>query len=126
MSQMTDCYGITVELPKMTLEAKQRLDGANSAPQDRAGLTLRLNVLHEFLDDDYIKERLDGDNIDSVDVMELIILTSEVFNAYNAPIIEARAKEALSQLEPLMPLMSQMSALGGLQEPKRKGFNRVK
>lgn len=126
MAQMTDRLGNTVELPKMTLEAKQRLDGANSAPQDKAGLTLRLNVLKEFLDDDYMTERLDGDTVDNVDVMELIILTSEVFNAYNAPIIEARAKEALSQLEPLMPLMSQMSALGGLQEPKRKGFNRVK
>lgn len=126
MTQMTDRLGNTVELPKMTLEAKQRLDGANSAPQDKAGLTLRLNVLKEFLDDDYMTERLDGDTVDNVDVMELIILTSEVFNAYNAPIVEARAKEAIAQLEPLVPLMSQISALGGLQEPKRKGFNRVK
>lgn len=131
MAEFFDYNGNTFELPKLTLEQKEKLEAAVKAPSDtRAGIETKYNFVTTMLPEEYLENVLGGDNVADIDVQSLQLILADIDAAYNLPLIEAQMKKIAIVMEPLKGVTENLEALtamtNGNRAMRRKGFTHVK
>lgn len=100
------------ELPKMTLKVKEAFNAAlDKRKGEREQATALFKLMKDILPDDYVCKRVGGKAVDSVDVVELAILAEEVWDAYQAPIAEARNERQRAQIAEWQPILDDMRGI---------------
>lgn len=77
-----------MDLPKLTLSLKQRLDEARKE-QD---VTKQYEFLKEVFEKDELAERVDGTSLKDADVIKIQTTFAEVAEEYDRPVIEAHTR----------------------------------
>lgn len=107
-----DIDGAAYELPKMTLKVKEAFrDATDRRKSEREQATALLKLMKDLLPDDFVAKRLGGKTVDSIDVVELAVLTEQVWDAYQAPIEEARNARAAAKLDEMQPTIDEVRGL---------------
>ncbi|MBQ9784292.1 MAG: hypothetical protein IJW29_02205 [Clostridia bacterium] len=107
-----DIDGAAHELPKMTLKVKEAFrDATDRRKSEREQATALLKLMKDLLPDDYVAKRLGGKTVDSIDVVELAVLTEQVWDAYQSPIEEARNARAAAKLDEMQPTIDEVRGL---------------
>lgn len=114
----------TIELPKLTMRLSDMTDEVEVAADTRERFKLQLDFLAEVLPAEAIAELLDGDELDSIDLVALGVTYNEVVQAYAAPIIESQAQGLNGQLKAVRPALDALDSIKAAQG--RQGFKAVK
>lgn len=96
------------DLPPMTL----RLQELSDSVQDKSGREMyqtQLDFLAEVLGAEYVAEflgtDLDGEGVESVDLVALSLLFMRVIRTYTEPIEQEQAKQVTAQMKSVRPVL---------------------
>lgn len=128
-----DGNGQEFELPKMTMEVARAMNAVRGASDPEDAWRRELAFVCSVLPGEYVAERLDGSQLDDVDLSELDVLYTEVVRAYTAPSMKAQAgaaRDAMgvldgANLDKLMAIVEAAQRLESAKRP-RKGFRAVR
>lgn len=129
MTVYKDRYGNELELPKYTLELNERFTEAANGGDDTESMRKKYELLKEIVDAEYLADRLEGEALASIDIVELVVLFSEINAAYKVGMTSNQLQDAAKMLEQLSPIMEQFEKIqGAAQAPKmpRNSFKRIK
>ena len=99
MARWRSSSGETYELPKLTLAMSEATDRVSSARAARERAELEWRFLSDVLPDGALAPEVDGETVDTCDVVALEVCYQGVVAAYTLPMHEARARAAREQLD---------------------------
>ena len=114
----------TIELPKLTMALSEMSDEVEVAEGTRERFGKMYDFLREVVDADALAVILDGDSLDSIDLVALGVTFSGVIDAYAAPLVEEQKRQLNSQLAAARPALDAMGKIQAAQG--RQGFKAVK
>lgn len=128
MADYVDKNGMKFELPKLTVSLSESLEDAlDTAKGTRDRAAAQLKLMRDVLSADYIAQRCGGKTVDSVDVVELHVLTLEVDAAYRERVSAANMERNMQKLDDLQPVLQDFAKIESIMKAanSRQGFSRV-
>lgn len=90
MNISIEIEGESIELPKKTLKIAKLIDEAKSATSTEKSYKSQYKVVTECVGKENADKLLDGNNLESVDLVSLSILFLKIENSYLSPVVETR------------------------------------
>lgn len=122
-----DKFGNELELPAYTLDLEEKFSKADTG-NTRETAQKKYELLKSIVDNDYLKDFLGGDTLETIDITELNVLFITIKESYELPAINAQLEFAQKTMETVLPMLDKierMKANGGFK-PNRQGFRNVK
>lgn len=122
-----DNDGAKFELPKLTLDISDQMDDVQTAESNRERYSRQLSLLQSVLPDEYLEKKLDGTEVNDVDLTQLNCLYIGIVQAYSAPVAEAQNRMMSEQLRTIKPAVEAARSINGVIKngAGRQGFGKV-
>lgn len=114
----------TVELPKLTLRLSDMTDEVEGCADNRERYRLQYDFLAEVLGSDVLAAEVEGEDLESADLVALSVAYAGIINAYATPVIESQTKALGEQVKSVKPTIEALERMQAAQS--RQGFKAVR
>lgn len=112
-----------IELPKLTMHLSELSDAVEAAQGNRERYQAMWDFLGEALGESRA-DAVDGETLETCDLVSLAVTYTGVVDAYAAPIMEEQRRQVRAQVSAVQPAIDAMGKLSTAQS--RQGFRNVK
>lgn len=112
-----------IELPKLTMHLSELSDAIEAAQGNRERYQAMWDFMTEALGD-ALPETVDGETLETCDLVSLAVAYTGVIDAYATPIMEEQRRQVREQVSAVQPAIDAMGKLSRGQS--RQGFRNVK
>lgn len=114
----------SIELPKLTMALSDMSDEVERCETTRERFGKMYDFLREVVEPDALSVILDGDTLDSIDLVALGVTYSGIIDAYAAPLVDEQKRQLNAQVSAAKPALDAMAKIQAAQA--RQGFKAVR
>lgn len=114
----TDTKGNRHDLPKLTIGMSEEMDAIAKCSDNNERYRRQYDFMGQILSDEELAAELDGDSIETIDLVALNILYVAVVNAYALPVQKAQMDNVRAQLKMVQPAMGALNSISNVANLK--------